>query len=279
MHILNRRVRIRQIMNKLLEFGRMGISSLQFKRVQQLWASYLRAAPPPGNSLELRDGLKIALSGNPHDVITVMVNFCRQEYGKVLPAWTVVDIGGNIGAFALFAARSGASGVFCYEPNQEAFNVLNRNIFINNLDERVKAYNLAVSGNAGDLVWIAKSSSPYNKTRSGEEALPEGGEAVSTTTVEALLEQNGLEYVDLLKMDCEGAEYEILMGMPNDVLKKVHRIRMELHPSRQFSRMAVVERLKENGFSVVKQSGMIYWFERGDLESLGAEETMQGAHR
>jgi hypothetical protein len=40
---------------------------------------------------------------------------------------------------------------------------------------------------------------------------------------------NRIERIDLLKMDCEGAEYEILFGTPRDVLAKIAEIRMEIH--------------------------------------------------
>ena len=41
--------------------------------------------------------------------------------------------------------------------------------------------------------------------------------------------RNALERVDLLKMDCEGAEYEILYGTPDRYLERIREIRMEYH--------------------------------------------------
>jgi len=78
--------------------------------------------------LEFRNGLKIQLSNHPHDLITVFVVFVKKDYGDVLKNNIVVDIGANIGAFSLLAAKMGAKKVFAYEPNQVAFEVLQNNI-------------------------------------------------------------------------------------------------------------------------------------------------------
>jgi hypothetical protein len=43
------------------------------------------------------------------------------------------------------------------------------------------------------------------------------------------MEENGITRCDLLKMDCEGAEYEILYNCPPDYLRRIDQIAMEVH--------------------------------------------------
>jgi hypothetical protein len=52
---------------------------------------------------------------------------------------------------------------------------------------------------------------------------------VPCTTLMEIMESNHLEHVDLLKMDCEGAEYEILYSTPLSHLERIAEIRMEYH--------------------------------------------------
>ena len=262
MNIFNRKIRMRDFPGKALVFAKMAFYSIRFKRPDKCWLGYLRGAPPSGNQCELRKGLVIRLSKNPHDIITVMVNFCKREYGEVSPGSTVVDVGGNIGVFALFAADSGASRVISFEPNREAFDVLMENILANGLQGRLEAHRLAVSAESGQTVYLPRNSSPYNKLLSGEDVHDENVEAVTTTSLKEIVEQHNIDYLDFLKMDCEGAEYEILMEAPEEILEKIGKIRMELHHSRRYSKSDVVRHLQGQGFQLVKQSGMIYWFER-----------------
>jgi len=191
-----------------------------------------------------------------------MVNFCRNEYGKIHRGWKVIDIGANIGVFMLKAARSGAGHVYCFEPNTEAFDVLETNIVENALSNRVTAIQKAVTGRAHQSVYVPKASSPYNAAVVTKAASDVELEAVSGTTLCDIIETYGLMHIDLLKLDCEGAEYEILLETPADILMKIQRIRMELHPSRKHSRAEVLGRLQDLGFSCVKNTGMIYWLEQ-----------------
>jgi len=124
----------------------------------------------------------------------------------------VVDIGANIGQYALEAARRvGTNGkVFAFEPEPHNFELLCRNIAANGyrnivpvrkaLSNRCGISRLAVSGdNLGGHHFAAQSE----KDRSIE---------VETTSLDAFLLQNPMR-IELVKMDAEGAELSILEGM------------------------------------------------------------------
>jgi len=56
-----------------------------------------------------------------------------------------IDIGANIGTISIPVVKRGyATMAYCFEPAPINFNILNANIFINNLSNNIKTYNLAL---------------------------------------------------------------------------------------------------------------------------------------
>jgi hypothetical protein len=52
---------------------------------------------------------------------------------------------------------------------------------------------------------------------------------VSCRTLTWLLEEHGLQKVDLAKIDIEGSEFESLLATPPEILRRIQRISLELH--------------------------------------------------
>lgn len=244
---------------KALELGGMLLRSNKFKNPINYWSAYLRRQAPKDGACKLRSGKVISLSSNPHDIVTVMVNFCRREYGEIKRGWCVVDIGANIGVFTVVAMESGASQVIAFEPNNEAYEVLRKNVETNELQDKVQIYHRAVSHLSGESVYIPTSSSPYNRVQNSASILENVHEVKTISLADAL---SDLYRVDLMKLDCEGAEYQIILRSDPAVFEKIKRIRMELHPSKSYSRIEVIVHLESMGYQLVRRSGLIFWFER-----------------
>lgn len=68
------------------------------------------------------------------------------EFG---PGEVLVDVGANVGMYTIWAAKTRGARVFAFEPEAQNYALLNRNIALNELGERVKAYCLALSDQAG----------------------------------------------------------------------------------------------------------------------------------
>lgn len=140
------------------------------------------------------------------------------------PGDTVLDIGGHIGSFTVQAAKA-ASKVFVFEPTRESFNILNENILANNLSN-VSAERVCIAGENGtrllyrDIMNNAMNGL-YKKTRYSEPVL--------ALSLSSLFSQRSIDRCDFLKIDCEGAEYEILFSTPKEVLDRVSRIVLEYH--------------------------------------------------
>jgi FkbM family methyltransferase len=175
--------------------------------------------------IELRKGPRIYLSEHPHDIISVFVVFVREDYGHIQPGSTVVDVGANIGIFSLYAAHNKAAMVLAYEPSAESYSILLRNIKANQLEQSVIAKQLAVVGTPGEQVRFPVKSSMYNAIITDDNETD--FEWVNTIGLPEILDQMG--NISLLKLDCEGAEYDILACAGEDVYAKIQHIRLEYH--------------------------------------------------
>jgi FkbM family methyltransferase len=61
------------------------------------------------------------------------------------PGDVMFDVGGNVGMYSVYAGKISGARVFAFEPESQNYGELNRNIFLNELNGRVTAYNLAIS--------------------------------------------------------------------------------------------------------------------------------------
>ena len=147
---------------------------------------------------------------------------------EIGPGETVIDIGGNIGTFAIFAAtRAAGVKVFSYEPFPENIKWLRSNVTKSGLTN-VQVFQQAVSGatgmrhlNVDSANWIVHSLFGQNTTEPG---LP-----IESVTLDDIMNNECITYCDLLKLDCEGSEYEILQRCAPDTLGRVRRIVGEFH--------------------------------------------------
>jgi len=133
----------------------------------------------------------------------------------------VVDIGGHVGIVSMYIAKTYGCKVDTYEPNPHNYERLVANIKANDLGDLITAHNLAVTGDGREVViteHVEHGNSGAMNIYGGE------GVPVQSTTLEAVIGDG----VDLLKIDCEGAEFEILADV--EALRgRVKIIRGELH--------------------------------------------------
>ena len=78
-----------------------------------------------------------------------------------------------------------------------------------------------------------------------------GGIKVQTISLNDFIKKNKLKKIDFLKMDCEGAEYEILYNLPKNVLNSIKKISMEYHNINEtYNVTNLVAFLEKNDFEV-----------------------------
>ena len=141
---------------------------------------------------------------------------------------TVIDIWGNIGAFALIASRAAPDGhVFTFEPETDNFRLLKRNIAANGR-RNVTAVHAAVAAKSGVVRLFKATKGSLHTTVEGR-LDASGLEETRAVSLADIMDSHGIDRVDFLKIDCEGAEYEILYGLPSDYFPRIQRIALEYH--------------------------------------------------
>jgi FkbM family methyltransferase len=136
---------------------------------------------------------------------------------KVLrPGMTFVDVGANMGLYSLFAAKkvTAQGRVLAIEPSSREYEILSRNIKRNHL-ANIRALNIAASDRQGAaelLVAPLKNAGHNTLGEFGYGTALERKERVPTERLDDIVRQEGLERVDVIKMDVEGAEMLALRG-------------------------------------------------------------------
>lgn len=73
---------------------------------------------------------------------------------------------------------------------------------------------------------------------------------VKVLSLYAFLETSGIRRVDLLKLDCEGAEYGILFHLPDEAFDKIDNIALETHDTEDWKTRDMVDFLQGKGYEV-----------------------------
>jgi FkbM family methyltransferase len=185
----------------------------------------------------------------PHGVCELVEVFLNEDYGAFnVNNGVVVDIGAYIGDTAIYFALKGAKKVLAFEPSPTIFNVAKKNIRINNLQQTVDIRNLAVAEKEGWTEFAYATNWPGRSSMVLAHILKSfQHQQVKTTTLTEIMKE--VDHVDLLKMDCEGAEYQILpMALKEGNLDNIYNIVLEVHGSPQ----VILKILKVAQFKIAK---------------------------
>jgi FkbM family methyltransferase len=168
---------------------------------------------------------------------------------------TVVDVGAHLGLFSLLASAY-ADKVLAFEAHPENFASLSANIARNG-SRNIDARHCAVWSEAGEVTLV---EGPHSGAGS---ILEKDGRAfaVQAETLDSIVAAAGP--VDLLKLDIEGAEFDVLDHTSVSTLGKISAIVAELHLQDRSKRLSpTLDRLRDAGFDVVvRQPPIAYWRE------------------
>ncbi len=199
----------------------------------------------------------------------IFINSCYEFHLDAI--CIVIDMGMNVGIASLyFANKENVRSVYSYEPFEPTFKQAKNNLKLNpSIAEKIIAYNIGL-GDKQETIKVEYS--PSNRGRVGVygtslvkndihdaewaflEILP------ATEAIGELLDNNQDSKI-VVKMDVEGAEYEIIKNMnSNGLLSKIDVLMMEWHKTEP---KEIIDSLNKNGFAVFKQNyssqvGMIY---------------------
>ena len=165
-----------------------------------------------------------------------------------------VDLGGNIGTFSIpFAKSFKQSKIFTFEPDADNYKILLQNIKLNSASQ-VHPINLAISDYKGEGY--------LKKENLGTDAYQLDPKSKITnclvTTLPLAMLSKKIKKIDLLKIDIEGAEYNILLHKQSfDYIKKnAHYIFMEYHNIDSHHNYSLIKNLIEKNFKILDQHGV-----------------------
>lgn len=228
------------------------------KHVHNAWdLASTRRSHRAGQTLEarLRDGRTLTLRGGTQDPSVFHEVFVRDVYrlsNDASPLKDVLDLGGNVGMFSVRIA-SRARRVFAYEPVPSNFEQLKRNVAgypnITPVNEAVGATHGVLKLFPGQSDRGTGRFSAHPDASTHDTAHPF---EVPCVTLAMVFQRHGIEQLDLMKIDVEGAEHEILRAGAG-LLGRVARIVGEYHPASTGSGESLKAMLEGSGFRVEMQ--------------------------
>lgn len=162
----------------------------------------------------------------------------------IRPGDVVLDIGAAIGDFTIPAARrAGPSGlVLAIEPDPSSYDFLLENIRLNNLRNVIPVKQaVGPKGTVIDIPPLVGFHSSRSEIRTGEGR-------VTCQPIDAILSANGIDLVDVVKMDIEGAESRAFEHQL--FIDRVREIAIEVHSSQLSHEIPLL--LASRGFHVFR---------------------------
>lgn len=153
----------------------------------------------------------------------------------------IIDIGGHTGMFAIYARTLNPNvPITTYEPSQENFTILKENLKQNHI-KNITAKNLAISDKQGQsTLYLSEDSHNHSLLQKTDKT-----QTTQTTTLAKIVKTQ----TNLVKIDAEGAEFEIIESTPIETLRLIKTIYIEYH---QKDPAPLTQKLQNAGFRTQK---------------------------
>lgn len=163
------------------------------------------------------------------------------------PGEMFADVGANVGAFTVLAAGVAGAKTISFEPSLETFEMLSRNVRLNNLTDRARPVNAVVGRSVGSVQFSSGLGTENHVAAATEK---ENSVTVPMTTLDHEFAANP---ATLLKVDVEGFETEVFGGaentLKNPALQAVIIERNNSGNRYGYDEAALHERIRSHGFS------------------------------
>ena len=173
------------------------------------------------------------------------------EYSQKKKA-VIIDVGAHIGTFSILSSMISPKGkIFAIEPCKETFEILQMNKIENKI-ENLFISNIALSDFKGETK-LFYDNEYGNWGHSISKEISNDGEIVNTNTLQNYFFENEITYCDLIKFNCEGSEFDILLNTPIDILLKIRFALVLFHEDLTKDNLKyslLVEKLEKANFTV-----------------------------
>jgi FkbM family methyltransferase len=162
----------------------------------------------------------------------------------------VLDLGAFIGLYTLKHYK--ATRIFAFEPHPISYTLLYSNIRLNEL-ENVKLFNYAIWSQSGYLPFYEEDFLVSDSTLISEwhKNTHIKSFMVKTISFDQLVEQRSISYIDIAKVDIEGAEMEFIKGGEQSISRGyINRMVIEVH-KKVINLKDFYNKLKELGFRFI----------------------------
>ena len=171
--------------------------------------------------------------------------FFDEDYSRLnVNNCVVIDVGANIGDTPIYFSLRRAKEVYAFEPYPHSYGIAAENIRLNAITN-IHLFNIGL-GNTKKKILVDRHyksglGSDLREFNTGAEI-----DVLSLSDVLKLLSKDDMSFPLILKMDCEGCEYDAILNAPQTVLEKFHVVQIEYH----YGYDELKKRLEESGFLV-----------------------------
>lgn len=163
-----------------------------------------------------------------------------------------VDIGGNIGYYSIMASNFGFDKIYCFEPLENLCLRIEKNILLNNLQNKIQVINKAVDESSQKASIFVSKENLGNSSMIIDSVNSEM-KNIETTTLFEFLESNNIKKIDAIKIDIEGYEDRALLPY----LKQIDFINLPKlviieHVNKKHWKTDVINYMKDNGYRIIK---------------------------
>lgn len=160
----------------------------------------------------------------------------------------IIDAGAQAGFFSLYVRALNAKiRIYAIEPEPKNAEFLAKHLKINHIQD-IKIFQQALAGKSGKLDFYV-SEDTHNHSLIKFDKFKEKI-LVPALSLSDFLSQNKLNHISLLKMDIEGAEYEVLENFVKEDWRKIENILLEYHDLPEKNHKDLAELIRRNGFSL-----------------------------
>lgn len=181
---------------------------------------------------------------------------------------TIIDIGANVGFFSLFIlSRNPDAALFAFEPIPKNFDLLNQ-YKSENPDLNFHVFNMAVTKPEQKSITLYFDDAD-SFTTSASKFIDQNQKSqieVKATSLEQIILDNQLKRVDLVKLDCEGSEYDIIYNTSEAIFDRISMLAIETHQGNDAGEnTGALAKFIENQKFIIKIKGDIIWAWKNDL--------------
>ncbi|MCX5701454.1 MAG: FkbM family methyltransferase [Candidatus Omnitrophica bacterium] len=181
--------------------------------------------------VEIVTGIKFLIRKNiGSDFLALEKGFLKNEYDALYPLLKgsiVLDIGGYICDSSIMFCMRGAKKVYVYEPHPILYKIALMNVKLNKLVDKIDIKNYGV-GKEESNSYVKEDKEHAATSSFGLHECPNGKEImIKIKPLQTIIEE--IDKIDVMKMDCEGAEFDAILSCPYAYLKKIKIIIIEYH--------------------------------------------------